>query len=181
MKYFALDMGQSEIDCANWDVFAGSAFKAETTSTQSKRVQMIEVNHVILNGLRRRDDIADEAGIVGNFDAQGVLHRVDRGERVDHGADPADPLCPDPGFARIAATKDQLDSAEHRARTPRIRDDAAIHLSLDAEVSLNTRHRIDHNPRHTVLPTLSGYPASRFSPTGVAFVLVSSHTMRSAA
>ena len=40
---------------------------------------MIEVNHVILNRLGGRDNVADQARVVGNFDAQGVLHRVHRG------------------------------------------------------------------------------------------------------
>jgi len=35
LKYTALDFGQSEIDCAICDVFAGSAFNAPVTSTQS--------------------------------------------------------------------------------------------------------------------------------------------------
>jgi hypothetical protein len=34
-KYFALDSGQSEIDSASEEVFAGSAESADTMSTQS--------------------------------------------------------------------------------------------------------------------------------------------------
>ena len=70
---------------------------------------------------------------------------------MDHSAHAADSLRPNPSLARIAAPKDQLDSAEHRPRTPGIGYDAAVHLGLDAQVPLNTRHRIDHNPRHDVL------------------------------
>ncbi len=35
LKYVVLDFGHSEIDCASCEVFAGSAFKAKVTSTQS--------------------------------------------------------------------------------------------------------------------------------------------------
>src|SRR5208283_3722812 len=108
-------------------------------------VQMIEVNHVILNRLGGRNNVADQARVVGNCDAQCVLDRVDRSQCVDHGANATDPLRPNPSLARVPAAQDQLNSAEHRSRTPSIRYEAAVYLSLNAEMPLNTRHWIDHN------------------------------------
>ena len=76
-----------------------------------ERVKMVEVNNVILDVLRARDDVADQPSVVRNFDAESVLDRPHRGERVDCGADSANALRPDPGFARIAA---RAGSAQYR-------------------------------------------------------------------
>src|SRR5208283_4457965 len=123
-------------------------------------VQMIEVNHVILNRLGGRNNVADQARVVGNCDAQCVLDRVDRSQCVDHGANATDPLRPNPSLPRISAAQDQLNPPEHRSRAPCICYQATVYLSLNAEVSLNTCHWIDHNPRHAALPTLRCYPAT---------------------
>ena len=72
-----------------------------------ERVQMIEVDHMVLHHLRAGDEVADNAGVIGNVDFQSVLDGAHAGDGVDHGADAADALRPDPGLARIAALQDQ--------------------------------------------------------------------------
>jgi hypothetical protein len=109
---------------------------------------MVKVNNVVLNRLRGRDDIADQLGIGRNFYSQGVFNGVDRGKSVNHRADATDTLRPDPSLARVTPTQDQLDSPEHRAGTPGVRDHPRVHLSFDAKMPLNPRDRIDYNPRH---------------------------------
>ena len=68
-----------------------------------ERVQMIEVDDVVLHHLGQEHDVADDLGILGNLDAERVLHRAHRGQRVHRGADAADALAERPGVARIAA------------------------------------------------------------------------------
>ena len=114
-------------------------------------VKMIEMDDVILDRLRRGDDVAHQARVVRNFDAQRVLDRVDRSQRVNHSTNSADALRPDPGFARVAAPQNEFYATEHRAGTPGVRDRSAFDLRFDAEMPLNSRDRIHHNPRHGFL------------------------------
>ena len=102
-----------------------------------ERVQMIEVDHVVLHHLRAGDQIADDARVVGHLDVERVFDRADARQRVDHGAHSADALRPDPGFARIAALQDHLDAAEHGSGAPGVGDLSAIHLGFNAQVAFN--------------------------------------------
>src|ERR1039458_5246109 len=100
-------------------------------------MKVIEVDDMILDVLRARDDIADQARVVWDVDAKSIFDGTDRSQRVHGGADAADALRPDPGFARIAPAQDQFDPAEHGAGAPGIRDAASVDLRLDAEAAFN--------------------------------------------
>src|SRR6266496_48121 len=109
---------------------------------------MIEVDDVILDVLRRSNDIAHHLGVARDFDAQRVLNRAHRGESVHHRADPTNPLGPQPGFPRIAIADDKLNPAKHRPGTPRIRDLSVVHLGFDSKMPFNASNWIYHHAGH---------------------------------
>src|ERR1039458_188404 len=115
-------------------------------------MKVVEVNDVILDVLRARDDVADQASVVRDLNAKSVLDGADRGQRVHGGADAADALRPDPAFARSAPAQDQFDPAEHGAGAPGIRDAASVDLRLDAEVAFNASDRINDHACHLNAP-----------------------------
>ena len=75
--------------------------------------------------------------VFGNLDIERILHRPDAGQRVDHGADAADALRPDPGFARIASLQDHFDPPEHGTGTPGVGDLSALHLGFNPKMALD--------------------------------------------
>ncbi len=119
-----------------------------------ERVQVIEVDHVILHHLRAGDQVADDARVLRHIDLQRVFDRADARQSVDHGAHSADALRPDPGFARIAALQDQLDAAEHGAGAPGVGNLSAVHLRFDAKMAFNASDWIDYQACHVMPPFL---------------------------
>ena len=146
-----LDSGQSEIDCASADVLAGSARERGDDVDPVERVQVIEVHDVVLHHLRGHDEVAQQPRVGRRHRADRVLDGADRGDGVHRRAHAADALGEDPGVARVAPLKNQLDAAEHRRRRPRVLDGAAVHLRLDAQVALDARDRIDDDVGHVDL------------------------------
>ena len=122
-------------------------------------VQMVEVHDMVLDVLAGRNNIADEAGIVRDFDSKRVLNSADRSQGMYHGADRADPLRPEPDFSRIAIANNQFNAAKHCPGTPCVRDLAAIHLGFDPKVPLDPGDGIHYNASHRSLLGLRG---SRF-------------------
>ena len=114
-------------------------------------MQVIKMNHMVLHVLRRSNDVADEFRVGGNFDSKRVFDRTHRCERMNGSANSADPLRPNPRFARVASAKDQFNAAEHRSGTPGIGDRAAFHLGLDAQMALDPGHGIYNNACHNSL------------------------------
>ena len=113
---------------------------------------MIKMDHVVLDILRRSNDVADKFRVGRNFDSKRVFHCTHRSERMNRSANSADTLRPDPRFARVAPAKDQFDAAEHRSGTPGIGDRAAFHLRLDSQMALNPGHGIYNNACHNEPP-----------------------------
>ena len=126
-----------------------------------QRVQMIEVDHVVLNVLRRHDQIAQEPRIGRRRRADRLLDGSDRGDGVNGGAYAADALGESPSVARIAAAQDDLDAAKHRGRGPRVFDGAAVDFRFDAKMTLDPRDRVDDDVRH-----FSGFPWSSIEESG---------------
>src|SRR6516162_3230453 len=111
-------------------------------------MEMVEVNHVVLNKLRPRDEIAHQPRIVRYFNSKRIFNGPNRRQSVHGCTNAADTLRPYPRLPRIAIPQNQFNATEHRARTPGIRDLMSIHLRLDAEVALNSGNGINHNTRH---------------------------------
>ena len=101
------------MDSASCSVLAGSAFSAKRYIDPVERVQVIEVDHMVLHILAGADDVADQVGILWNLDAERIFDGAHRRQRVNRRAHAADPLRPDPGFARIAAAQDQFNPTKH--------------------------------------------------------------------
>ena len=113
-----------------------------------ERRQMVEVHDVIVHRVRDEDQVADVLGVHRNFEAERVLDRADRSDRVHRGTHPADPLREQPRVTRIPSLQDDLDSPPHLARRPGFLDRAAIHLHIDAEVSFDTGDRVYDDACH---------------------------------
>src|SRR6266508_2929518 len=109
---------------------------------------MIKVDHVILDVLRGSDDITHYLGVARDLDLQRVLNRAHGSQRMHHRAHPADSLCPQPSFPRIAITDDKLNPAKHRPGTPRIRDLSVVHLGFNSKMTLNASDGIYHYAGH---------------------------------
>jgi hypothetical protein len=110
-----------------------------------ERRELVEVHDVVVQGVRADEDVADELRVERDLQAERVLHRADRGDRVHRRADAADALGEDPGVARVAPPEDGLDAAPHGPAGPRVLDRAALHLDVDAEVTLDPRDGIDRD------------------------------------
>ena len=131
-----------------------------------ERVQVIEVDHVVLHALRADDQVAQQPRVGRRHRTDGVFDGANRGDGVHGGAHAADALREGPGVTRIAPLQDQLDPAEHRRRRPGVAHGAAVDLGLDAEVPFDPGHRVDddaaHDPSFFVVVGVNG---SALSPT----------------
>ncbi|CAM2154319.1 hypothetical protein PT2222_300024 [Paraburkholderia tropica] len=117
-----------------------------------ERVQVIEVHEVVVHPQRGLHEIADEIRILGNRDAERVLHRAHRRERVRARADAADALDERPRIARIAAAQDHFEAAPHRARGDRVGDDVvAVEIDFAAHVAFDARDRVDDHAAAAVV------------------------------
>jgi len=116
-------------------------------------VQVIKVDHVIVDVLCAGDQVAQEAGVVRHLDAQGMLDGPDGCDGVDGRADAAKTLRKHPRLARVAPFEDGLDAAPHCAGRPGVGHFAAIHLHLDAQVTLDARDRINYDFCHCFSPS----------------------------
>jgi hypothetical protein len=105
-------------------------------------MEMIEVNHVVLNVLDARDEIPDDPGVVGDLDPQSIFNSSHGADGVNRCSDPSYPLGHKPGPAWITPLQDDLQPAPHGAGTPRIGHLPTIYLGFDAQVSLNARDGI---------------------------------------
>jgi hypothetical protein len=76
---------------------------------------MVEMHDVVVNRVRRDDDVADQLGVERHLHLQRVLHRAHRDDGVHRGAHAADALGDGPGVARVASQENLLDAAPHLA------------------------------------------------------------------
>ena len=102
------------------------------------------MHQVILRVQRRVHQVADDVRVLRDLDADRVLHRAHRGERVHARAHAADALDERPRVARVAALEDHLEAAPHRAGGHRVADHVVlVDIDLDAQMALDARDRID--------------------------------------
>ncbi len=95
------------------------------------------MDDVVVQCVRNENQIADVLRIERDLEIQGVLDGTYRGQRVYGGADAAEALGEEPGFARIAAEQDALDAAEHGGGSPGLLDMAFADFYVDAKVAFN--------------------------------------------
>ena len=128
-----------------------------------ERVQVIEVNDMIVHVLCRDHEIADELRVVRNVDFQRVLDRPHRGETVHERTHAADALGKGPGIARIASAQNDLNAANHGPGTRRPRDAAVgIGLGLNAQMAFDAGDGIDdHNAHAGTAAKLSATSSTR--------------------
>ena len=118
-----------------------------------KRLEVVEVHDVVVDVLRRRDELPQQPRVQRRHRADGVLDRPHRGERVHGRADTADPLREKPCVPRVPALHYGLDAAPHRGGRVCLGDPPAADLHLDAQVSFDAGHRIDDEPCHCAYPS----------------------------
>src|SRR5208337_1372661 len=109
-------------------------------------VQVIEVDDVILHHLGEEHDVANDFGIFGDSDAEGIFDATHGGNRVNGGANAADAFAESPGVARVAALEDDLQAAPHGAGRHGVADVAGvIEHGLDAEMPFNASNGINND------------------------------------
>ena len=113
---------------------------------------MVEPDDVRLDEPGPGQQVADQAGVLRDCHAKGLLDRADGREGVNARARAADALGEEPGIARIAALEDELHPAEHRSRAPRLAHDAIGDLDLDPQVPTDPGDRVDRDPWHLSRP-----------------------------
>ena len=133
-----------------------------------ERVQVVEVDHVILNELHPVNQVANRVRVGRNLDVERVLDRPAARDRVHDGAHAANALRERPCVARIAALHDRFDAAELRGRRPRLCDLAVLGLRFDAQVALDPRDGIDDDlgSSHCASPHHRRFRGSAASPCG---------------
>jgi hypothetical protein len=132
-----------------------------------EQAPLVEAEHVVLRERGAGDQVADQPGVGGDPDAQGILDGADGGRRVGRGAGAADPLREQPRVARVAAVQHVLDSAERRAAAPRVADGAVGDVHLDSEVAADAGDGVDDGAGHRS-PSRSGAAPSGAGVAGVA-------------
>ena len=90
-----------------------------------ERLQMIEMDDVILQHLGTGHQVADQLAVRRHLDAERILHGAHRRQSMDQRANAANSLRKGPGIARIAAAQDDLDAAHLGAGAERLDDIAA--------------------------------------------------------
>jgi len=100
-------------------------------------VEVVEVDHVVLDELHPVDQVANDVGVRRDGDVERILDRSARRDGMHHRADPADSLDVRPRVARIAVLHDDLDAAKLGGCRPRIGDPPVFRLRFDAKVPLD--------------------------------------------
>ena len=142
-KYSGLLFGQVEMDFLQRAGRRRVGRKRTHHVHPVQGVQVVEVDHVILDELHGFQQVADDAGVVGNGDAEGVLDGAHRCDGVHGRADAADALGEDPGVARVAALQHHLKASEGGARAPGVGDLAVLDLHFDAQVAFDAGDRVN--------------------------------------
>src|SRR5215472_7300704 len=108
-------------------------------------MQVIEVDHMVLDILRQLHDVANNFGILWDGDADCAFDRTHRSERVHRGAHPTDAFAESPCVAGIAALQNDLDPTPHGAGGNGVADDiAVVENRLDAQMAFNASNWIDY-------------------------------------
>ena len=110
-----------------------------------QRMQVIKVNHMILDILRQRHDVADDLRVFRNGDADGILYRPHRGQRVHRSTHAADALAECPSVAGIATLQNYFDAPPHGPGGDCVADDIVIiENGFHPQVTFNARYRIHY-------------------------------------
>jgi hypothetical protein len=124
-------------------------------------MQNVEMDDVIVLVLGAVHQVANQARVLGNLHADGVVDCPHRGQSMDVRSDPAGALHEMLGIPRISSLQDDFDAAEHLPGAPGVDDFASGHLDLDAEVPLDAGYRIDDDSLSHMISFIQfekGYP-----------------------
>src|SRR5690606_20174494 len=103
----------------------------------------VEVRRVVVDVLRRPDQVAEQPSVRWDGRAVRALGGLHATLVVVVGADATDALCEEADVTRVATLHDLLEATEGRARADRLLDQAGVvDLDLDAQVSLDARDGI---------------------------------------
>ncbi len=115
-------------------------------------MQMIEVNNMVVLVLSAMQQVANDACIGGNGDADSIVDCPHRGHSMGVGSDPAGALNKMMRVPGVPALKNNFDPAKHLPGTPGVDDLAALHFHLDARWPLYSGNRINrYSVTHMIL------------------------------
>ena len=98
---------------------------------------------------RRQHNIANDVGVVGHLDANGIFNGIHRCQGMYAGAYSANTFDKGPGIARVAPLQNDLQSAEHGAAGNRVGDDILlINVHFTTHMAFNAGYGV-HNQAAT--------------------------------
>ena len=130
--------GVSEVDCL---LRVGLGCGDHVDKVQ--RVQVVEVNDVVVDFLGFEDQFTDATCLVRQRDVEGILDGCDAGDGVRAGAHTADAADEGPHVAGVVALDHGLNTAELGGLGPRLRNFLVVCLKLNAEVAFDPGDRVD--------------------------------------
>ena len=104
------------------------------------------MDDMILQVLDAFEQVADDPGVVGYDDPQGILDRTHGSDGVHGRADAADALGERPRVPRVAALQHEFHAPEAGAGAPGIGYLAVIDLHFDAQMPFDASDRVDGDP-----------------------------------
>ena len=110
-----------------------------------ERRELIEVDNVIVQGMRDENQITNVLRVGRHFQLQGVFHGTHAGHRMDGRTDAAKALREEPCITGIAAAKNLLDSTPHSAGRPGVADGVVVNLHIHAEMTFDSGDGVDRD------------------------------------
>ena len=117
-----------------------------------KTSQMVQVHQMVMVHEAQVHDVADNIGVVGNFNAKGIFYRMHRGKGVRARAYAADAFHKGPCIARVAPFKDDFYTSENSSARYSVGDDVVVvKVYLAPQVPLNAGNRVNNNAAARIL------------------------------
>jgi len=108
-----------------------------------QRVQVVEMNEVVVQELCAQQQVTDDAGIVGDGDPYSGVTGSYRSQPMNIGTNTAGPLREQIGIARVTALQQDLNAAEQRGAAPGITDLPVGDFHFYAQMTLDAGNRVD--------------------------------------
>jgi hypothetical protein len=107
-------------------------------------MEVIEMNHMVLNVLDSFNNIAQDSRVIGDFYPKGIFDCSHGAECMHCCSNPSNALGDCPCLPGISVFEDQFNPAEHGAGTPRVGYHTIVHLNLDPQVPFNPGNRVNY-------------------------------------
>src|SRR5208283_3328952 len=111
-------------------------------------MQVIEMHRVVVQVLGAVEQVTDQSPVFGHVCPKGVVHRADRGQAVNVGANAAGTLRKKICVPWVPALEHYLESSEKGRTAPRVCHFPILHFHFYFEVTLNPGDRVYYHSCH---------------------------------